>query len=72
MPDNAVAIVLTFSEASALFEAANVGLYRRSELGQRSNNNAIEALLKMARGMGRRAEVSGPTVLLMPIADKNS
>jgi hypothetical protein len=66
MPNNAVALVLTFSEAGALFEAANVGLNRRAELGQRGNEKAIEALLKLARGMGRRAEVDGPVVMLLP------
>lgn len=66
MPYNAVALVLTFAEAGALFEAANVGLNRRNELGQRGNEKAIEALLKLARGMGRRAEVDGPVVMLLP------
>jgi hypothetical protein len=49
-----------------LFEAANVGLNRRAELGLSSNAKAIETLLKIARGMGRRAEVDGPIVLLLP------
>ena len=66
MPHNAVALVLTFGEAGALFEAANVGLNRRAELGQHSNAKAIEAMLKLARGMGRRAEVDGPIVMLLP------
>ena len=66
MPDSAVALVLTFSEAGALFEAANVGLNRRAELGQRGNPKAVEALLKIARGMGRQAEVDGPIVMLLP------
>jgi hypothetical protein len=42
MSDHAVALILTFSEAGALFEAANVGLNRRAELGQASNAKAIE------------------------------
>ena len=65
MPDNAVALVLTFSEAGALFEAANVGLNRRAELGQRGNEKAIEALLKIANGMGGRAKVDGAVVTLL-------
>jgi hypothetical protein len=68
MPDNAVALVLTFSEAGALFEVANVGLNRRAELGQGGNAKAIEALLKIARGMGRQAKVDRPIVLLLPPA----
>jgi hypothetical protein len=68
MEYNAVALVLTFAEAGALFEAANVGLNRRAELGQRGNEKAIEALLKLARGMGRRAKVDGPVVMLSPPA----
>lgn len=66
MPDHAVALVLTFSEASALFEAANVGLNRRAELGQGSNDKAVEALRKIARGMGRLHKVDGPIVMLLP------
>lgn len=67
MPDNhAVALVLTFAEAGALFEAANVGLNRRAELGQRGNAKATEALLKIARGMGRQAKVDGAVVMLLP------
>ena len=67
MPDNhAVALVLTFAEAGALFEAANVGLNRRHELGQRGNAKATEALLKIARGMGRQAKVDGAVVMLLP------
>jgi hypothetical protein len=72
MPHNAVALVLTFSEAGALFEAANVGLNRRAELGQHSNVKAIEALLKIARGMGRPAKVDGATVLLLPPAGEDT
>ncbi len=63
--DNACALVLTFAEAGALFEAANVGLAHRAELGQGKNEKAIEAMLKIARGMGRRAKVDGATVLLL-------
>jgi len=66
MSDHAVALVLTFSEAGALFEAANVGLTRRTELGQASNAKAVEALLKIARGTGRRARVDGAVVMLLP------
>ena len=72
MPHNAVALVLTFSEAGALFEAANVGLNRRAELGKRSNAKAIEAMLKLARGMGRRAEVDGAVVMLLPPAGEDT
>ena len=68
MEYNAVALVLTFREAGALFEAANVGLNRRYELFQKTNDVAIEALLKLARGMGRRAEVDGAVVMLLPEA----
>ena len=42
-----------------MFEAANIGLNRRAELGQASNANAIEAQLKIARGMGKRAKGAG-------------
>lgn len=66
MPDNTVALVLTFAEAGALFEAANMGLRRRAELGQGGNETAVEALRKIARGMGRRFKVDGPMVLLLP------
>ena len=69
MPDHhACALVLTFAEAGALFEAANVGLNRREELGQQRNAKAIEAMLKLARGMGRRAKVDGAVVMLLPPA----
>lgn len=70
MPDNAVALVLTFSEAGALFEAANVGLNRRHELGQSGNAKAVEALQKIARGMGMQSKVDGPIVLLLPQLDR--
>jgi hypothetical protein len=66
MPGNAVALGLTFSEAGALFEAANVGLSRRAELDQASNVKAIQALQKIARGMGRQSKVDGAMVLLLP------
>ena len=72
MSDHAVALVLTFAEAGALFEAANVGLNRRAELGQTGNPKTIEALLKIARGTGRRAKVDGPTVLLLPPANEDT
>jgi hypothetical protein len=72
MPDHAVALVLTFSEAGALFEAANVGLNRRAELGQAGNAKAIAAMLKIARGMGRQAKVDGAVVLLLPPANDDS
>jgi hypothetical protein len=69
MPDHAVALVLTFAEAGALFEAANVGLHRRVELGQGSNDKAIEAMHKIARGMGFRSKLEGSMVLLLPPMD---
>jgi hypothetical protein len=72
MSDHSIALVLTFSEAVALFEAANVGLNRRAELGQARNAKANEALLKIARGMGRRAKVNGAVVMLLPPADYDS
>jgi len=43
-----------------------VGLNRREELGQQRNAKATEALLKIARGMGRRAKVDGAVVMLLP------
>lgn len=69
MADNAVALVLTFSEAGALFEAANVGLNRRHELGQSGSAKAIDALHKIARGMGLRSKLDGPVVMLLPPLD---
>ena len=69
MADPAVALVLTFSEAGALFEAANVGLSRRAELGLSGNDKAVEALQKIARGMGMRSKLNGPIVLLLPPLD---
>ena len=72
MPNSPVDLVLTFSEAAALFEVANVGLNRRAELGQRSNAKAIEALLKIAHGMGRQAKADGPIVMLLPPAGEDT
>jgi len=73
MPEyHAVALVLTFAEAGALFEAANVGQNRRAELGQQPNAKATEALLKIARGMGRRAKVDGAMVMLLPPAGEDT
>ena len=69
MRDHAVALVLTFSEAGALLESANVGLNRRAELGLSGNEKAVEALQKIARGMGLRSKVDGPIVLLLPPLD---
>jgi hypothetical protein len=69
MPDHAVALVLTFAEAGALFEAANLGLNRRAELDMSGNEKAVDALQKIARGMGLRSKVQGPTVLLLPSLD---
>ena len=69
MSDHAVALVLTFAEAGALFEAANLGLNRRAELDMSGNEKAVDALQKIARGMGLRSKVQGPTVLLLPSLD---
>ena len=66
MPDNAVALVLTFSEAGALFEAANLGLARKAELGMSLNEKAVNALQKIATGMGYKSKVDGASVLLLP------
>jgi len=66
MSDNAVALVLTFAEAGALFETANLGLARKAELGMSTNENAIEALQKIARGMGFSPKVEDHIVQLLP------
>lgn len=66
MPDNAVALVLTFAEAGALFETANLGLARKAELGMSTNEKAVEALQKIARGMGFSPVVEGHIVQLLP------
>jgi len=66
MPDHAVALVLTFAEAGALFEAANMGLYRRAELGRPAPDKAAGAMQKIARGMGFETRMEGPMVLLLP------
>lgn len=70
--DHACALVLTFAEAGALFEVANVGLNRRTELGQQRNDTAIRALLKVAMGMGRTAKVDGSVVMLLPPAGNDT
>ena len=69
MPDHAVALVLTFSEAGALFEAANLGLHRKAELGMTGNGKAYDAMHKLAHGMGFRSKVEGAMVLLLPPLD---
>ena len=46
MPNNSVALVLTFAEAGALFETANLSMTRKTELGMPPNKKAIEALKK--------------------------
>jgi hypothetical protein len=66
MADHAVALVLTFAEAGALFETANLGLYRREELGMTPSNKAVEAMKKIARGMGFETKMDGAIVLLLP------
>ena len=69
MPDNApntVTLVLTFAEAGALFETANLGMARKAELNMRINENASEALHKIARGMGFSPTADGPIVQLLP------
>ena len=64
MRDNAVALVLTYAEAGALLEAANLGTNRRAEVGMRDNDRAFEAMQKVARGMGYNSKVDGHIVLL--------
>ena len=66
MPDNSVALVLTFAEATALFETANLGMTRKIELGMQPNENALEALQKIAHAMGFTPSVDGPIVRLLP------
>jgi hypothetical protein len=64
MRDHAVALVLTYAEAGALFEAANLGMNRKAELEMATNLNAIEALKKIAMGMGFEPIVAGHLVHL--------
>lgn len=66
MPNHAVALVRTFAEAGALFETANVGLHRRAELGKPAGPKAVEAMKKIARGMGFDTKMDGPILLLLP------
>ena len=66
MSDNSVALVLTFAEAGALFETANLGMARKAELGMSINEKALEALQKIARAMGFNPVVDGPIVQLLP------
>ena len=73
MRDNAVALVLTFSEAGALFETANLGMKRRDELGMGVSNKAMEALAKIAIGMGYTPKVDGAIMNLgPPIRDQSN
>jgi hypothetical protein len=67
MPDHAVALILTFAEAGALFETANVGLRTRAEVGKGAGPKAVEAMKKIARGMGFETKMEGPIVLLLPV-----
>ena len=66
MPNHAVALVLTYAEAGALFETANVGLHRRAEVGRPAPDKAVEAMKKIARGMGFETKMDGPIVLILP------
>jgi hypothetical protein len=66
MRDNAVALVLTFSEAGALFETANLGMKRRDELGMGTSKKAMDALAKIAVGMGYTPKVDGVIMNLGP------
>jgi hypothetical protein len=66
MPDNAVVLVFTFAEAGALFETANLGMAKKAELGMSTNKKALEALKKIARGMGFNPKVQGHIVQLLP------
>jgi hypothetical protein len=66
MPNNAVALVLTIAEAGALFETANLGMARKAELGMSTNKKALEALKKIAPGMGFNPKVQSHIVQLLP------
>jgi hypothetical protein len=66
MPHNSVALVLTFAEAGALFETANLGMTRKAELGMPTNKKTLEALKKIANGMGFSPRVRGHIVHLLP------
>jgi hypothetical protein len=66
MADHAVALVLTFAEAAALFEAAKLGLHKRAELGMSTSEKAVEAMKKIAHGMGFETTMDGAIVLLLP------
>lgn len=70
MQDHAVALVLTFGEAGALFETANIGLQKRAEVGSPAGPRAIEAMKKIARGMGFETKMDGYTVLLVRPEDE--
>ena len=63
---NAVALMLTFAEAGALFEAATTGLNRKSELGLPVNELALDALMKIGKGMGLDPRIVNGTVRLLP------
>jgi hypothetical protein len=64
MRDNAVALVLTYAQAGALLEAANLGTNKRAEIGMSDNYNAFEAMQKVSRGMAYNSKVDGHVVLL--------
>ena len=71
MRDNAVALVLTYAEAGALFETANLGMKRREELGITINTKALGALAKIAMGMGYAPTVDSVIVQLgAPMGDE--
>ena len=63
---NSVTLVLTFAEAGALFETANLGMARKAELDMPINEHVSEALQKIARGMGFSPTADGPIVHLLP------
>ena len=65
-PTNTVVLTLTFAEAGALFETANLGMARKAELDLPINENVSEALQKIARGMGFSPTADGPIVQLLP------
>ena len=60
-----VAVLLSFDEAAALFEAANVGIARKEELGIAVNEKALHALIGVGRAMGFSPKVAGSTVTLL-------
>ena len=67
---NTVTLILTFAEAGALFETANLGMARKAELDMPINEHVSEALQKIARGMGFSPTVDGPVVQLLPPMEK--